>query len=185
MAIASFGNGYVLSAGDTLSKTALGILGGGQFRARVNQMTVVGDGTGGTAAITVGGTTPAKVFTVTIASPGVFTCTAHGLQIGSTVRFTTTGALPTGLTAGVTYYVIATAFDANTFEVAATPAGTAINTSGTQSGAHSLTGSVLIWRKAIAANVSEVITSGTDQELDDVHLTTTSTGLTLVVYLSV
>ena len=183
MAIATFGNGYVLAPGDTLNKVGAGFLGAGHFRARVNQMTVVGDGTGGTAAITVGNSA-SKVFTVTLASPGVFTSTAHGLQIGAAIRFTTTGTLPTGLTAGVTYYVIATAFDANTFEVSLTPGGAAVNTSVAQSGVHSMTFSALIWRKVIAANASEVVSSGTDQELDDVHLTTSSTGLTLVVLLS-
>ena len=72
--------------------------------------------------------------TVTIASPGVVTWTAHGLANGQPVAFTTTGALPTGLTANTQYYVSASA--ANTFQIAATIGGTAINTSGTQSGVH-------------------------------------------------
>lgn len=72
--------------------------------------------------------------TISIASPGVITWTAHGLSNGDTVTFTTTGALPTGLTAGTTYYVINAATD--TFQVASTSGGTAINTSGTQSGTH-------------------------------------------------
>src|SRR3990167_3937244 len=36
-------------------------------------------------------------FTVTVASPGVFTSTAHGLSLNDQVRLYTTGALPTGL----------------------------------------------------------------------------------------
>lgn len=76
--------------------------------------------------------------TVTIASPGVFTLVAHGLNIGQPVSFTTTGALPTGLTAGTTYYVIAAGFTADTFEVSATIGGSAVNTTGSQSGTHSL-----------------------------------------------
>lgn len=78
-------------------------------------------------------------FTVTIASPGIFTANGHGLIVGNTVFLSTTGALPTGLTAGVGYYVISTGLTTNTFELSATPGGSAITTSGTQSGVHTLT----------------------------------------------
>lgn len=78
-------------------------------------------------------------FTVTIASPGVFTKTEHGLQAGDTVTFSTTGSLPTGLTAGTTYFVISTGLTASSFRVSTTLNGAAVNTSGTQSGVHSLT----------------------------------------------
>lgn len=80
-------------------------------------------------------------FTVTIASPGVATLSAHGLATGDAVVPTTTGALPTGLTAGTTYYVIVAS--SSTFKFATTLANalanTAINTSGSQSGTHTLT----------------------------------------------
>lgn len=72
--------------------------------------------------------------TMTIASPCVVTYTGHGMVNGAGVIFSTTGALPTGLTAGTLYYVINRATD--TFQVAATQGGAAINTSGTQSGVH-------------------------------------------------
>ena len=77
--------------------------------------------------------------TVTIASPGVFTDTAHGLIAGDPVVFSTTGALPTGLTAGTTYYVIAAGLTANSYSVSATVGGSAIATTGTQSGVHTRT----------------------------------------------
>lgn len=77
--------------------------------------------------------------TISIATPGVVTDTAHGLVVGSPVVFSTTGALPTGLTAGTTYYV-KTVADANSYTVAATPGGSAIATSGTQSGTHTRSG---------------------------------------------
>lgn len=77
-------------------------------------------------------------FTVTIASPAVFSKTAHGLVAGDAVYFTTTGALPTGLSANTLYYVIAAGLTADAFEVAATFEGAAINTSGTQSGTHTV-----------------------------------------------
>ncbi len=74
--------------------------------------------------------------TITVASPGVVSWTAHGLAAGTPVVFTTTGALPTGLTAGTTYYVIAAGLATDSFRVSATPGGSAINTSGSQSGTH-------------------------------------------------
>lgn len=75
--------------------------------------------------------------TVTIASPGVVTYTGHGLSVGDQVSFATTGALPTGLTAATTYFVKAV-LDANTFTLSATSGGTVINTTGTQSGVHTI-----------------------------------------------
>lgn len=80
--------------------------------------------------------------TVTIASPGVFTYNGHGFTTGDTVYLTTTGALPTGLAANTLYYVRADT--ANTFTLATSRANafanTRINTSGTQSGTHT------VWR---------------------------------------
>jgi hypothetical protein len=81
-----------------------------------------------------------KVATVTIsnASPGVITLASHGLAANDPIIFYTTGALPTGLTAGTKYYV-KTVLDANTFTVSATAGGTAINTSSAGSGTHTMT----------------------------------------------
>jgi hypothetical protein len=74
--------------------------------------------------------------TVTIASPAVVTA-AFNLPNNAPVILTNSGypaALPTGLSPGVTYYVVNTA--GNTFNLALTPGGAAINTTGTQSGMH-------------------------------------------------
>lgn len=76
----------------------------------------------------------AATVTMTIASPCLVTYTAHGLQNGDVIKFSTTGALPTGITAGTTYFVLNKT--ANDFNIAATEGGAAINTSGTQSGVH-------------------------------------------------
>jgi len=79
-------------------------------------------------------------FTVTMATPAVFTLNAHGLATGDCVELTTTGDFYTGLTANTNYFVIW--IDANTFNLATTLAnalaGTKIATSGDQSGVHSL-----------------------------------------------
>lgn len=74
---------------------------------------------------------------MTIASPGVVTWTGHTLQNGDQVVLTTSGALPTGLTAGTTYFVINQA--TNTFQLSVTAGGSAINTTGTQSSTHTAT----------------------------------------------
>lgn len=100
----------------------------------------------------------AGTFTVTIASPAVFTKSTHRFENGQTVRLSTTGALPTGLSAGVTYFVRDSA--ASTFRLSATKGGTAINTSGTQSGTHTVTP---IFDKAInnpVGVIAEVLGSG-------------------------
>ena len=80
--------------------------------------------------------TYAQAFTVTIASPGVVTFSGASLVDNTAVILETTGALPTGLTAGAVYYVVNAS--GNTFNLASTPGGTAIITTGTQSGTHTI-----------------------------------------------
>lgn len=76
--------------------------------------------------------------TISIATPAVVSFVAHGLLAGDSIRFTTTGALPTGLVVGTRYFVMTAGLTANTFQVSLTITGVAINTSGTQSGIHTL-----------------------------------------------
>lgn len=78
--------------------------------------------------------------TITIATPAVVTWNDHGLVAGSTVKFATTGALPTGITAGTLYYVQATGLTQNAFRLSTTNGGSDINTSGSQSGVHTAIG---------------------------------------------
>lgn len=80
--------------------------------------------------------TSPQAVAVAISTPGVLTLSSHGFPANAPVVLSTTGALPTGLTAGTTYYVVAPT--TNTFQLAATKGGTAINTSGGQSGVHSI-----------------------------------------------
>jgi hypothetical protein len=78
-------------------------------------------------------------FTVTAASPGVITKTAHGFAANDPfVASNSGGALPAAITAGTTYYV-KTVLSADTFSFSATPGGAAINTATTGTGTHSLT----------------------------------------------
>ena len=71
--------------------------------------------------------------TITIASPGVITLPAgFSFPDGTAFTFTSTGALPTGLTVGQVYFVVNST--GGTFSVSTTLGGTAITTSGGQSG---------------------------------------------------
>ncbi len=79
--------------------------------------------------------TAGDTVTVTVASPGVFTCTTYNYSVNDIIYLSTTGALPTGLTASTPYFVVSVS--GNTFQVSATQGGTAINTTGSQSGTHS------------------------------------------------
>ena len=91
-------------------------------------------------------------FTVTSATPAVFTSTAHELTEGDTIWLETTGALYTGLTEDTTYYVVRNGITADTFQIATSKNGTPINTSGSQSGAHT-------WIKTNRAKLSPNIES--------------------------
>lgn len=102
--------------------------------------------------------------TITIASPGVITWTAHGLTANIPVTFSTTISLPTGLTAGTTYYIVGASITANTFQVATTIAnailGTAVNTSGSQSGVQTGVSSVNLANNTAAAVTAIQLTAG-------------------------
>lgn len=91
--------------------------------------------------------------TITVASPAVvtYTDTDDIWTDDDTVSFSSTGTLPTGLSAGVTYYVINLVAGANTFEVSATSGGAAINTTAAGSG-------------TISAEAYDYIASWTDND---------------------
>jgi phage-related tail fiber protein len=74
--------------------------------------------------------------TMTIAAPGVITWNSHGLSANDPVQFTTTGALPTGFVTATQYFVVGASITTNTFQLSATAGGTAITTTGSQSGIH-------------------------------------------------
>jgi hypothetical protein len=70
--------------------------------------------------------------TISIANPAVVTLVGHGFSSGDVIKFTTTGALPAGMNFQTRYFV--SYIDANTFQITDVIGGTAIETSGTQSG---------------------------------------------------
>lgn len=77
--------------------------------------------------------------TIMIASPAVITLASHGLTVNDIIQFSTTGTLPTGITAGTTYYVISIGLTTNSFEISSTAGGAAINMTGSQLGVQTLT----------------------------------------------
>jgi hypothetical protein len=78
------------------------------------------------------GVSPIQI-TISIASPGVITLpVGFSFPDGTTISFTSTGALPTGLTVGQVYFVVNST--GGTFNVSTTIAGLPITTSGGQSG---------------------------------------------------
>ncbi len=82
--------------------------------------------------ISFGVLTTSSTVTITIATPGVVSYAAHPFVNGQPVSFSTTGALPTGLTAGTVYYVKSPASDS--FSLSATNGGSAITLSTDGSG---------------------------------------------------
>ena len=81
-----------------------------------------------------------QTVTLSIASPCVVTLSLHGLNVGDTVTFFTTGILPSGITSGQQYYV-SSVIDINDFTLSATVGGAQIITTGTQSGTQTITSS--------------------------------------------
>lgn len=131
----------------TVSSLASGSLLVGSSSSAVVNLTVGAEGT----VLTVVSGTPAwatssaakfavdwpqvsHTVTISNASPGVVTDTAHGLVNGQALFLTTTGTLPTGLSPNVIYYVNNKA--TNTYELSATYGGSSINTSSAGSGVH-------------------------------------------------
>jgi hypothetical protein len=100
-----------------------------------------GSGAAGLPSIKTGfaGVTGAQTVTISNASPAVITLAAHGYVPGENGQFTTSGSLPTGLSTSTTYYVIAAGLASGTFEISATPGGSAINTSSAGSGTQTWT----------------------------------------------
>jgi hypothetical protein len=75
--------------------------------------------------------------TISIASPAVVTRSAHGLINGQMARFLTTGTLPTGIVGPTTTYFVINV-TANTFQISSTLGGSAVTTSGSQTGTHTV-----------------------------------------------
>jgi hypothetical protein len=97
--------------------------------------------TGSTATFVLDETNPflrtagAQTCTISTATPAVITRVDHRLQAGAILTFTSTGTLPTGISANTEYYVLADGLTNNAFKITATFGSiTAINTTAGGSG---------------------------------------------------
>jgi len=100
-----------------------------QMLAKVAVGSVMGNNDGTAAAIS-------GAATVSIASPAVISWPTTAPADGTPFYLTTTGALPTGITANRIYYAKTPVGTSS--NLAATPGGTALNTTGAQSGIHTI-----------------------------------------------
>lgn len=100
--------------------------------------------------------------TITNASPAVITWPAHSLYLNHPVAFSTTGALPAGITAGTTYYV-SNVIDGDTFTVSATISGAEINTTDAGSGTHTC---ATVPSDRIMGFTSSVVTSLINEDVE-------------------
>jgi hypothetical protein len=131
----------------TVSAVSIGVLEVGQVLSGSGvtggtTITAYDTGTGSTGTYTV--STPQTVSSTTIqtvTSPGIVTVSLAP-QNGDQVSFATTNTLPSGITAGTNYYVINRT--STTFQVAATPGGTAIAFSGGYAGNVTITYRTLV-----------------------------------------
>jgi hypothetical protein len=131
----------------TVSAVSIGVLEVGQVLSGSGvtggtTITAYDTGSGSTGTYTV--STPQTVSSTTIqtvTSPGIVTVSLAP-QNGDQVSFATTNTLPSGITAGTNYYVINRT--STTFQVAATPGGTAIAFSGGYAGNVTITYRTLV-----------------------------------------
>ena len=126
--IKTINGGSVVGSGDLI--VSAGATGGGTDRAFVeNDTLITGDYTIGQGGLTD--------CTISIATPCNFTV-ANAWVADQMVWLTTTGALPTGLSTSVAYYVLAAGLTTSNVRLSLTAGGAAINTTGTQSGVHKI-----------------------------------------------
>lgn len=147
------GTGYQWAAGLTTTLN--------QYNTLIGNASNVATPTNTSLLGSIVGQTASQTATITIATPGVLTVTTAPAT-GATVYLTTSGALPTGLTASTTYYAINVA--GTTFKLATSLgnalAGTAIATSGTQSGTHTLvTGGLAVGSSGLPGNTTGTTTA--------------------------
>lgn len=103
-------------------------------------------------------------FTFT-ASGALLTAAAHGWLDGTMLSVASSGTLPTGLTAGVLYYIVQAATD--TLKLSLTKGGTPITTTGAGSGTHTATvSSHRIYESLIGGNIGNTPHKSPTQWLD-------------------
>lgn len=118
----------------------------------------------------------AQTATITNAFPAVITV-ATTPPSGTVVKFTTTGTLPSPITAGTTYFV--SKIDATTFSISLTPGGTFINTTTAGSGVHTanFAGQVPYYTTLSGSPVITVLLPNHNYAIGDTFAVTTATTL--------
>jgi hypothetical protein len=99
--------------------------------------------------------------TISVANPAVITLVGHGFSAGNAIKFTSTGAPPTGVNVLDRYFVLAAGLTANSFRISIALGGAAVETTGTQSGVHKVgrvTGSIGETTFAVVALATQEIT---------------------------
>jgi hypothetical protein len=152
-------------SGTTLTVTSVsgGLVGVGQVISGTGitagtSITALGTGAGNVGSYTVSASqTVASTNITAVATPGVITVPTAPSN-GDQVVFSTSGTLPTGITAGTAYYVVNRT--STTFQISATSGGTAINTSGfAQTGTHTATSYTLVNTSGSQSGVQTETTS--------------------------
>jgi hypothetical protein len=102
--------------------------------------------------------------TISNASPAVVTLTAHGRVAGEAIKFSTTGTLPAGITAGTTYYVLSSGLTDDEFQFSGSAGGAAVDTTSAGTGTHFLNFAALPSTMDIAdcLNGAETVVQWTD-----------------------
>jgi hypothetical protein len=170
IALGRNGSAYVFIAGNGFGLPNANTLGWGYINTGGSADLEIGRRAAANLRFGAADTSASATVTITIAAPGVVTWNSHSLSTGTPVIFSTDGALPTGITAGTTYYAVVV--NANTFQIAtsfanaiaATP--TVVTTSGSQSGTHTAR------RGAIAQTLSvqDTLSSGSLENIDGANL---------------
>jgi microcystin-dependent protein len=164
------GDGIIVSPGKTVLLQSDGTDITEQINHFVGDITFgdTGVSTGGDIAVRGSATITDSAFlggsqtvTISIATPGVVTVSSGvSPKPGATIVFSTTGALPTGLTAGTTYYVRTSSWTSTTFTVSTTSAsGSAVNTTGSQSGTQTMARVSLAVTPPSASNNTQIATT--------------------------
>lgn len=142
------GNNTILTSnGTTASWAAAGTPTLNQFNMSVGNSSNVATSVQTNLLGNVKASTTTSTVTITNASPGVISWTSNGLAAGSTVYFTTSGTLPTGISPSTTYYVRTAG--TNSFTISATIGGAEINTSSAGSGTHTGFAGGLVFNPAV------------------------------------
>lgn len=112
------------------------------------------------------GDSSSHTVTITQASPAVVSWTAHSLIAGTPIVFITTGSLLTGITEGTVYYVISAGLATDSFRFSTSVGGSAVNTTGTQSGTHTAIANALHMQPHQGAKVTMFGNTGGQTILD-------------------